>query len=99
MGLKTGFEDLDRVITGLNKSDLIIIGARPSMGKTSFALNLARNVSVKGRKRVLFFSLEMSREQLAQRLLSTGNTCSEHKNAYGILLLTSGRISRLLLYI
>ncbi|HHU84346.1 MAG TPA: replicative DNA helicase [Clostridiales bacterium] len=71
MGLKTGFEDLDRVITGLNKSDLIIIGARPSMGKTSFALNLARNVSVKGRKRVLFFSLEMSREQLAQRLLST----------------------------
>lgn len=71
MGLKTGFEDVDRVTTGLNKSDLIIIGARPAMGKTSFALNLARNVAVRGHKRVLFFSLEMGKEQLAQRVLAT----------------------------
>lgn len=71
MGLKTGFEDLDRVTTGLNKSDLIIIGARPAMGKTSFALNLARNVAVRGHKKVLFFSLEMGKEQLAQRVLAT----------------------------
>ena len=69
-GLATGFNELDRVITGLNKSDLILIGARPAMGKTSFALNLARNVAVKGNKKVVFFSLEMSKEQLAQRVLS-----------------------------
>ena len=71
MGLKTGFEELDRVTTGLNKSDLIIIGARPAMGKTSFALNLARNVAVRGHKKVLFFSLEMGKEQLAQRIVAT----------------------------
>lgn len=71
LGLPSGFEDLDRLTTGLNKSDLILIGARPAMGKTSFALNLARNVAVKSRKKVLFFSLEMSKEQLAQRILST----------------------------
>ena len=70
-GLSTGFSELDRKITGLNRSDLILIGARPAMGKTSFALNLARNVAVYGRKRVLFFSLEMSKEQLAQRVLAT----------------------------
>lgn len=70
-GLNTGFADLDKMITGLNKSDLILIGARPAMGKTSFALNIARNVAVYGKKKVLFFSLEMSREQLAQRILST----------------------------
>lgn len=71
LGLPTGFMDLDKTITGLNKSDLVLIGARPSMGKTSFALNLARNVAVKGKKKVLFFSLEMSKDQLAQRILST----------------------------
>ena len=70
-GMSTGFSELDKKITGLNKSDLILIGARPAMGKTSFALNLARNVAVYGRKRVLFFSLEMSKEQLAQRVLAT----------------------------
>lgn len=70
-GLPTGFPDLDASISGLNKSDLVLIGARPAMGKTSFALNLARNVCVKSKRRVLFFSLEMSKEQLATRLLST----------------------------
>ena len=58
-------------MTGLNRSDLILIGARPAMGKTSFALNLARNVAVQAKKKVVFFSLEMGKEQLAQRMLST----------------------------
>ncbi len=70
IGIPTGIGDLDRIITGLNKSDLIIVGARPGMGKTSFALNIARNVALKSKKTVCFFSLEMSRDQLAQRLLS-----------------------------
>ena len=70
-GYPTGFEDLDRLINGLNKSDLILIGARPAMGKTSLALNLARNTAMMGKKKVLFFSLEMTKEQLAQRVLST----------------------------
>ena len=70
IGIPTGIGDLDRVITGLNKSDLIIVGARPGMGKTSFALNIARNVALKSKKTVCFFSLEMTRDQLAQRLLS-----------------------------
>lgn len=70
-GLPTGFPDFDRMCTGLNRSDLVLIGARPAMGKTSFALNMARNVAVRSGKRVLFFSLEMSKEQLAQRVIST----------------------------
>ena len=70
-GYTTGFTDLDRSITGLNKSDLVIIGARPAMGKTSLALNMARNTAMMGRKKVLFFSLEMTKEQLAQRVLAT----------------------------
>ena len=70
-GFNTGFSELDKRITGLNRSDLVIIGARPAMGKTSFALNIARNVAVYAKKKVLFFSLEMSKEQLAQRVLST----------------------------
>ncbi|MBQ8028706.1 MAG: replicative DNA helicase [Clostridia bacterium] len=70
-GVTTGFVDLDKVITGLNRSDLLIVGARPAMGKTSFALNMARNVAMLGKKKVLFFSLEMTKEQLAERVLST----------------------------
>ncbi|WP_316607388.1 replicative DNA helicase [uncultured Ruminococcus sp.] len=69
--VSTGIGDLDRVITGLNRSDLILLAARPGMGKTSFALNIARNVSVIGKKTVAFFSLEMTKEQLASRLLSS----------------------------
>ncbi len=71
IGIPTGISALDRVITGLNKSDLIILGARPGMGKTSFALNIARNVAMNAGKTVCFFSLEMSRDQLAQRMLSS----------------------------
>lgn len=70
IGIPTGIGDLDKTITGLNKSDLIILGARPGMGKTAFALNIARNVAMK-KKTVCFFSLEMTRDQLAQRLLSS----------------------------
>ena len=71
IGIPTGISSLDKFITGLNKSDLIILGARPGMGKTTFALNIARNVALDASKVVCFFSLEMSRDQLAQRLLSS----------------------------
>ncbi len=69
--VSSGIGDLDRVITGLNRSDLILLAARPGMGKTSFALNIAKNVAGPQQKTVAFFSLEMSNEQLASRLLST----------------------------
>ena len=71
IGVPCGIGELDKMITGLNKSDLIILGARPGMGKTSFALNIARNVAVNASKTVCFFSLEMTRDQLAQRMLSS----------------------------
>ncbi|MBR6510425.1 MAG: replicative DNA helicase [Clostridia bacterium] len=71
VGIPCGISALDKKITGLNKSDLIILGARPGMGKTSFALNIARNVAVGSGRTVCFFSLEMTRDQLAQRLLSS----------------------------
>ena len=69
-GLSTGLPDLDRVILGLNKSDLILIAARPGMGKTSIALNIALYVAMALKKTVAIFSLEMSREQLTMRMLS-----------------------------
>ena len=69
-GLSTGLSDLDRAISGLNNSDLILLAARPGMGKTSMALNLLLNVGKSSGKSAVFFSLEMSREQLAMRLLS-----------------------------
>ena len=71
IGIPCGIGELDRMITGLNKSDLIILGARPGMGKTSFALNIVRNVAVNTKRTVCFFSLEMTRDQLAQRMLSS----------------------------
>ncbi len=69
--IPSGISDLDRVITGLNRSDLILLAARPGMGKTSFALNIARHVAAKSKLKVAFFSLEMTKEQLVSRLLST----------------------------
>ncbi len=69
--LPTGIGDLDKAITGLNRSDLIILAARPGMGKTSFALNIAKHIGQKVKRKVAFFSLEMSKEQLASRLLSS----------------------------
>ena len=70
VGVPTGFTDLDRLTGGLQKSDLIILAARPGVGKTSLALSLAHNTAVKHQRSVAVFSLEMSKEQLAQRLLS-----------------------------
>lgn len=68
-GISTGFRDLDALLGGLQKSDLLIVGARPAMGKTSFALDLVRNIAMK-QKKVAFFSLEMSNLQLTARLSS-----------------------------
>ena len=70
-GIPTGFKDLDKILGGLQKSDLVILAARPSMGKTSLALDIARNVAILENKPVALFSLEMSRDQLADRLLSS----------------------------
>ena len=70
-GMSTGLRDLDRAISGLNKSDLILLAARPGMGKTSMALNILLEAGKKSGKYVAFFSLEMSREQLALRLISS----------------------------
>lgn len=69
-GVPTGFKDLDNTLAGFQKSDLIILAARPSMGKTALALNLAHNVAVQSQQPVLIFSLEMSKEQLVDRLLA-----------------------------
>lgn len=84
-GIPTGIRELDDTITGLNRSDLIILAARPGMGKTSFALNIARHAAVTAQKRVAFFSLEMAREQLASRLLSTESLVSGTKLRTGEL--------------
>src|SRR6187455_2640044 len=70
-GVRTGFQDLDTLTTGLQKSDLVILAARPSVGKTSFALNIAEHAAARDRKSVGIFSLEMSKEQLVLRLLSS----------------------------
>ena len=70
-GLSTGLTDLDRAISGLNKSDLILLAARPGMGKPTMALNILLEAGKKSGKNVVFFSLEMSREQLALRLISS----------------------------
>lgn len=69
-GVTTGFPDLDNLVGGLQKSDLIILAARPSLGKTSLALDIARNAALKGNAAVGIFSLEMSRDQLVDRLIA-----------------------------
>ncbi|MCV3733879.1 replicative DNA helicase [Mycoplasma enhydrae] len=70
VGLSLGFPELDDLLLGINKGDLIIIGARPAMGKTAFALNIVNNIA-RNNKTVLFFSLEMSNAQLVQRMMAT----------------------------
>ena len=70
VGVPTGFTDLDRLTGGLQKSDLIVLAARPGIGKTSLAMSMAHNAALKYHNSVAFFSLEMSKDQLAQRLLS-----------------------------
>ncbi len=82
-GIPTGIASLDRIIGGLNKSDLIILAARPGIGKTSLAMNFAQNAMDKRGKKVAFFSLEMSNEQLATRLLSQVAGVSSKRLARG----------------
>ena len=71
LGMPTGFSGLDRVLVGLGKSDLVLVGARPGMGKTSFAMNLATHAAITTNKTVCIFSLEMSAEQLVSRVMSS----------------------------
>ncbi len=84
-GLSTGLQDLDIKINGLNKSDLLLIAARPAMGKTAFGLNIGLNVAKKYKKTVAVFNLEMSREQLAMRLLAMESFVDGKKMATGKL--------------
>jgi len=78
-GLSTGFTDLDELTSGLQPSDLVIVAARPSMGKTAFALNLAEAAAMRGKKSVAVFSMEMSASQLAFRLISSlGRVHAQH---------------------
>ena len=69
-GVQTGFKDLDKMTAGLQKSDLIILAARPAMGKSTLAQNIAYNVAMREKKTVLFFSLEMSNAQVVDRMIS-----------------------------
>ena len=85
-GLSTGLRDLDSKINGLNKSDILLVAARPAMGKSAFALNLGVNVAKKYKKTVAIFNLEMSREQLAMRLLASESFIELQK-------LTTGKLS------
>ena len=84
-GLSTGLHDLDRKVNGLNRSDLMLVAARPAMGKTAFGLNLALNVAKKYNQTVAIFNLEMSREQLAMRLLAIESFVDGQKMATGKL--------------
>lgn len=78
-GFKTGFVDLDKMTAGLHKSDLIILAARPAMGKTAFALNVTRNVASINKKAALIFSLEMGKEQLINRMLADASGVDSFK--------------------
>lgn len=83
-GIPSGFSNLDRITSGWQKSDLVILAARPSMGKTAFALNIARNVAVNS-KPIAFFSLEMSSIQLVKRMISTEAEIKQEKIKTGQL--------------
>ncbi len=84
-GIRTGFGDLDALTTGLQPSDLVILAARPSVGKTSFALNIAEHAAVRDKKSVGIFSLEMSKEQLVLRLLSSVSSIDSQRLRSGFL--------------
>jgi replicative DNA helicase len=86
-GLLSSFSDLDAITQGFHNSDLIIIAGRPSMGKTAFSLTLAKNIAMRFSIKIVFFSLEMTKQQLFYRLLSTQTSISHTK-------LRSGRISK-----
>lgn len=107
LGLPTGFVDLDRITSGFQNSDLIILAARPSMGKTAFVLNIATDVASRQKKNVALFSLEMSKESLVQRIicsdaeidankLKTGNL---HDNEWKKLMRSLGRLDEANLFI
>lgn len=97
LGISTGYAALDRVITGLNKSDLLLVAARPGMGKTAFALNIASNVALRSQKTVAIFSLEMSREQLMNRLLAAEGGIDSRRLLTGDLSLEDwGKVADLL---
>ncbi len=82
-GVPSGLTDVDRKLSGFQKSDMIVLAARPSMGKTAFALNIALNAAKKSNANVLIFSLEMSKEQLGQRLLSMESRVEAQKMSTG----------------
>ncbi|MFD1675976.1 replicative DNA helicase [Alicyclobacillus fodiniaquatilis] len=84
-GVATGYSELDRMTSGFQKSDLIIVAARPSVGKTAFALNIAQNVAVRNALPVAIFSLEMSKDQLVQRMLCAEAYIDGHKLRTGSL--------------
>ncbi len=84
-GLETGFVDLDRITAGLHPSDLIIVAARPGLGKTSLCLNIAEHVAIRKHKTVGLFSLEMSKEQLVKRLLCSEARIDAHRISMGFL--------------
>src|SRR3989449_5591251 len=84
-GLATHYPDLDQLTSGLQKSDLIIIAARPSMGKTAFAMNIAENAAIEDQKTVAVFSLEMSKEALLQRMLCSAARVDSHRFRTGSL--------------
>lgn len=84
-GVPTGFPDLDSMTSGLQPSDLIIVAARPSMGKTAFALNIAQNAAIRYKIPVAIFSLEMSKEQVVQRMLCAESNVDSHKLRTGKL--------------
>ena len=107
IGIPTGFTQLDKTILGLNKSDLILLAARPAMGKTAFALNIITNTAIKSGKSVAIFSLEMGRDQLVTRILSsiakikaislkTGNLTADDWNKLAI---SAQELSRAKIYI
>lgn len=85
MGVPTGFTMLDRLLGGMQKSDLIILAARPAMGKTSFCLSIAQNAAKRHATRVAFFSLEMSNDQLVQRLLAMETGIDSHRLRLGTI--------------
>ena len=85
LGVPTGFLDLDKLLGGLQKSDLVIVAGRPGMGKTSFLLTLALNAARFGNARVAIFSMEMSNEQLVQRMIATETGISSHNLRLGQL--------------
>ncbi|MFC2076098.1 replicative DNA helicase [candidate division KSB1 bacterium] len=100
-GLATGYHELDQRLAGLQKSDMIIVAGRPSMGKTSFCLNIAHNVSVDRKIPVGIFSLEMSKEQLVQRMLCSAGSISSYKlrtqklnkSDWGSLTIAAGKLN------